>query len=337
MIVGLLMVGLLGPWVPAQPEPVVVDCGNVQAVAAENPPLPALTAGAPGGLDVGYPGDELAFLLSRGPAGKQYYGTPDALVLTVEVSPQAQPLVLRIGYQAYQYGTSACEVQWDGQAVATLDGRLPGESGEARVAEIQLAPEQSQPGRHVLKLAENSGANGQYASIDAIAFEGDPLLTLITPKGRRFVPSPARPRRTEQVDTARRFYREREGAPVRETFDETALNWLMARWSLAGTAGGVVSFRDGAVYVPTPPGRVHGLATPVWGESGTFFLSRQVASPPSGVIRLRLKAVFTGDRAVNLASFWHPNGQDKRYFCRFQEQLALSDGKFVHHIIPVDD
>jgi len=322
---------------PAGAEPVVLDCGNPRVVAAENPAVPCPTGGAAGGLDAGYPGDEAAFLLSRGEAGKQYYGSPDSLIISVEVSTQAQPLTLKIGYRAYRYGTSACEVQWDGQVVATLDSRAPGEAGEGRVAEVALSPEQSQAGRHLLKLAENSGANGQYAVIDAVAFEGDPQLVLLTPQGRRFVPSPPRPRRTEQVDPSLAFYRERDGAPVREAFDETSLDWLPARWTLAGSGGGVVSFRDGAVYVPTPPEEVHGLASPVRGEGGTFYLARQVEAPRSGVIRLRLKSVFTGDDTVNLASFWHPNGQDKRYFCRFRGHLALSDGTFVHNILPIDD
>jgi len=70
-------------WVPAMApagaEPVVLDCGNPRVVAAENPAVPCPTGGAAGGLDAGYPGDEAAFLLSRGEAGKQYYGSPDSL------------------------------------------------------------------------------------------------------------------------------------------------------------------------------------------------------------------------------------------------------------------
>lgn len=318
-------------------QPLVLDCGNPRVITTENPEAPYMPGGAPGGLDADYPGDEGTITLSKGEAGKTHYGSPDALLITVEVSGEARPLIIRIGYKAYQYGTSACEVTWDDEIVATLNCRAPDAKGEAKVAQVKLTLEQSEPGRHVLKLTENSGLNGQYANIDAVVFEGDPQLALITPKGKRWQPRAPHPRKTESVDTSAAFYRERDGAPVREVFDDACLSRLAARWNLSGSAGGVLCFRDRAIYVPTPPDEVHQMTSPARGDSGTFYISRKAQLPTEGVIRLRLKSVFTGDGSVSLASFCAADGKDKRYFCRFREHLALSDGKFVHNIIPIDD
>ena len=333
LVVGCVLIVISG----ATAQPVVVDCGNVRVVATENPTVPYMTGGVVGGLDADYPGDDAGLTVSKGEAGKHHYGSPDSLLITVQVSERAAPLVVKIGYLAYQYGTPACEVTWDGDVIATLDCRGAGQPGETKVAEVTLAPEQCKAGRHVLKLTENSGGNGRYAKIDAVVFEGDPELVIITPKGKPFRPRPPRRREARELDTSLPFYRERDGAPLHEVFDDRYLAKLPERWAIAGSGSGIISLKNGAVRVPTPPGEVHDLASPQRGDAGTFCLARKGEYPAAGIIRLRLRNVYTGDESVSLVSFCHPNGKDKRYFCRFRRHLALSDGKFVHNIIPVDE
>lgn len=317
-------------------EPVVVDCGNAALLTAQPSGKPVIQSGSAGGLDAGYPGDAAELLISSGAAGKRYYGTPDAIALAVQTT--GVPLAIAIQYRAYRYGTSRLEVLWDDAVLQVLDCRSASEAEETRVAEVSVTGEQAAAGRHTLTMAERGGADGSYAAVDAIAFDGDPALMITTSSGRALRPTRPAPRLAPAIDPAPLpLWLERSGALVRSEFTAADPRGLAPGWQVVGSDGGTVCVWNGALYVPTPPGLVHSLALPVRGTSGTFGLRRDVAFPAAGTLLVDLKAYPERDTAAILAMCERSDGPEKLYLARFKGQIALSDGKAVWNLVPADD
>ncbi len=320
----------------AYAEPVVIDCGNRALLMAQPPGPPVIQTGSVGGLDAGYPGDAAELLISSGSAGKRYYGTPDAASVTVRTT--GVPLTVAIQYRAYKYGTSRLEVMWDDSALQVLDCRSASEAGEMRAVEFRLTDQQAAAGRHLLTLAERGGTDGNYATVDAIAFDGDPGLVVITNSGRALRPaaSPRRPAATS--DTTKRPLRLAESAALlRADFSANDSTDLARGWQVTGSDGGTACLWDGALYVPTPPRLVHSLSSPVRGTSGTFALRQDVPFPAAGTLLAELKAYPERDTAAILAMCERSQGPEKLYLARFKGQIALSDGKAVWNLLPADD